>query len=86
MTRRTEYYQQLDAVGKTGNWEAWLAFFFAGVEQTSNQAIETARRILNLFEADRAKFNKLGRKAGNASRVFEQFTRRPLAPHNSALI
>ena len=69
-TRRTEYYQQLDAVRKTGNWEAWLTFFFAGVE--------TARRILNLFETDRAKFNKLGRKAGNASRVFEQFTRRPV--------
>lgn len=77
-TRRTEYYQQLDAVRKTGNWEAWLSFFFAGVEQTSNQAVETARRILNLFEADRAKFNNLGRKAGNASRVFEQFTRRPV--------
>jgi len=77
-TRRTQYYDQLDAVRRSGDWETWLAFFLDGVEQTSAQAVDTAQRILALFEADRAKLRALGRKAGSATLVFDQFTRRPL--------
>ena len=49
---------------RTGDWETWLTFFLEGVEQTSAQAVDTAQRILLLFEADRAKLRALGRKAG----------------------
>lgn len=77
-TRRGEYYAQLDRVRRTGDWETWLAFFIDGVEQTSRQAVDTAQRILALFESDRPKLRALGRKAGSASRVFEAFARRPL--------
>lgn len=77
-TRRQQYYEQLDAVRKTGDWEAWLAFFLEGVESTSQQAVDTAQRILALFHADREKVRGLGRRAGSALQVFEQFTRRPI--------
>lgn len=77
-TRRAQYYDQLDAVRRDGDWEAWLAFFLEGVEQTSTQAVDTARRILALFDADRLKLRGLGRRAGSAGQVFEQFARRPL--------
>lgn len=76
--RRAQYYQQLDDVRRTGDWEAWLGFFLQGVEQTSNQAIDTARRLLALFETDRAKLRDLGRRTGSALQVFEQFTRHPI--------
>lgn len=77
-THRQQYYDQLDAVRKTGEWEAWLVFFLEGVESTSRQAVETAQRVLELFEADREKVRTLGRRAGNAMQVFEQFARRPI--------
>jgi Fic family protein len=48
------------------------------VESTSQQAVDTAQRILALFEADREKVRGLGRRAGNALQVFEQFVRRPI--------
>jgi len=77
-THRQQYYDQLDAVRKTGNWEAWLAFFLDGVESTSQQAVATAQRVLELFDADREKVRTLGRRAGNVMQVFEQFARRPI--------
>jgi Fic family protein len=77
-TRRQQYYSQLDAVRRTGDWEDWLMFFLEGVESTSQQAVDTAQHILALFETDREKVRGLGRRAGNALQVFEQFVRRPI--------
>ncbi len=47
----------------------WLEFFLQGVIETSEQAVETARRILALFEDDRKKIEKLGSSGGSAFRV-----------------
>jgi Fic family protein len=77
-TRRRQYYEQLDAVRRNGDWEAWLRFFLEGVETTSQQAVDTAQRILALFDTDREKIRGLGRRAGNTLQVFEQFARRPI--------
>lgn len=75
---RTQYYEQLDAVRRTGDWEGWLAFFLKGVAQMSNQAVDTARQLLALFETDRLKLRTLGRRTGSALQLFDQFTRRPI--------
>ena len=77
-TRRADYYEQLDRVRKTGDWEAWLAFFLEGVEQVSREGVETAQRILALFDSDRPRLKSLGRTASRATRVFDAFTRSPL--------
>ena len=77
-TRRQQYYDQLDAIRRNGDWESWLRFFLEGVQTTSQQAVETAQRILKLFAEDRDKVRTLRRRAGNALQVFEQFVRRPI--------
>lgn len=77
-THRQRYYDELDAVRRTGDWEAWLVFFLEGVAETSTLAVESAHRALKLWETDRAKLHGLGRKAGSALQVFEQFTRQPI--------
>jgi len=76
---RDEYYRLLDAVRRTGEWEAWLDFFLEGVEQTATGAVETAHRLLHLFEADTARVRELGRAAANALRVFDALRNRPVA-------
>ena len=48
---RTRYYELLQVIRDTGDWEAWLAFFLTGVSEVSAQASDTARRILVLREA-----------------------------------
>jgi len=53
-THRQTYYDPLQQVRTEDAWEAWLRFFLRGVQQTSNQATEAARAILELFKQDRA--------------------------------
>ncbi|MGA8770731.1 MAG: Fic family protein, partial [Rhodomicrobium sp.] len=69
-THRQRYYDLLQKVRAEGDWESWLDFFLDGVSQTSNQAAETARVMLALFDADRAKIEGLGRPAASALRVY----------------
>jgi Fic family protein len=74
--RRETYYDLLQGVRERGDWEAWLEFFLDGVIETSNQAGDTAKRILSLFEADRARMDNLGRAASSALRVHQYFQSR----------
>ncbi len=77
-THRKEYYDLLQRVRERGDWEAWLDFFLAGVAETSRQAADTARQILNLFEADRRRIEQLGRPAASALRVHQQLQQKPI--------
>ena len=76
-THRQRYYDLLQKVRAEGDWESWLDFFLDGVSQTSNQAAETARVMLALFDADRAKIEGLGRPAASALRVYHLIQKRP---------
>lgn len=77
-SRREDYYQRLDAVRTRGDWEGWLRFFFDGVAATSGQAVDTAQRLLRLFQDDRERLRGAGRIAGTALQLHEAFTRNPL--------
>ncbi|HEX4910364.1 MAG TPA: Fic family protein [Permianibacter sp.] len=76
---RQTYYEHLQAVRDSGDWEAWLAFFLRGVIVVAAEATETARRILLLREQHRAAItDKLGRAAGNGHKVLEALFDRPI--------
>jgi Fic family protein len=51
---RAEYYARLNAV-RAGEWEEWIAFFLAGVEETARDAEATAEAVLALRDRDRAR-------------------------------
>ncbi len=76
---RTEYYRLLDAVRRTGDWEAWIDFFLEGVHTTATGAVDTALRLLALFDADRKRVGALSRGAANTQRIFALFRQRPAA-------
>lgn len=76
---RQEYYERLQAVRDTGDFEGWLAFFLRGVADVSVEAADTARRILELRERHRSEITeRLGRAAGNGHRVLERLYERPI--------
>ena len=75
---RTAYYDLLQRVRTHGDWEAWIDFFLAGVEETGNQAAETAARLLRLFQSDRQKLHALGRKGLSALKLHEILQRKPV--------
>jgi Fic family protein len=51
---RALYYELLDRVRTEGDWEAWVDFFLEGVEQTAHGAVQTAKRLVDLFQQDTA--------------------------------
>lgn len=77
-THRERYYELLQRVRLTGDWETWLEFFLDGVTETAEQATGAARRILDLFERDRQRIEALGRAAGSAHRIHGYLRRHPI--------
>ncbi|MGY3131127.1 Fic family protein [Bradyrhizobium sp. USDA 4501] len=77
-THRKRYYELLQRVRETGDWESWISFFLEGVIETATQATETARQLLELFEKDRRAISALGRPAASTLRVHQLLQKRPL--------
>jgi Fic family protein len=84
-SHRQQYYDLLQRVREQGDWETWLDFFLSGVKETSEQAAETARQILKLFEKDRARIEDLGRPAASALRVHQYLQSKPLLSVSAAV-
>jgi len=74
---RAEYYDLLDRVRRNGDWEAWVDFFLKGVEQTASGAVQTARRLVTLFEEDARRIQRSGRASANALSVIHALRQRP---------
>ena len=75
---RAAYYDLLQRVRTHGDWEAWLDFFLRGVEETANQAAETAGRLIQLFQKDRARLHAEGRKGLSALKLHEILQKGPV--------
>lgn len=75
---RQYYYELLQQVRERGDWEAWLEFFLEGVKETSDQAADTAKQILELFDTDRQKIEGLGRPATSALLVHQYLQSKPI--------
>ena len=76
---RGTYYDLLDHVRRTGDWEAWLAFFLEGVKLTAEGAVSTAQRLSRMFQNDRNRVEQAGgRKAGSGLRVHDALKSQPI--------
>lgn len=76
---RAVYYELLDRVRGDGDWEAWVDFFLEGVEQTAHGAVQTARRLVTLFQQDAQRAQATGRGAANVLRVLDALRQRPMS-------
>jgi len=75
---RQAYYNHLQLVRETGDWEEWIQFFLKGVIETANQAIETAQRILKLFTDDKEKMEAAAKPSASTLIVHHYFQRHPV--------
>lgn len=82
-THRQYYYELLNTVRLTGDWEAWLDFFAEAVIVTATQAVETAQQLLNLSHQDHDKIIGLGRAAASTLQVHRALMEHPIATSGS---
>ena len=80
---RSEYYERLQSIRDDGDWESWLRFFLRAVASVSNEAADTARRIVELRERHRNLIiNDFGRVAANALVILESLYSQPIVTVN----
>jgi Fic family protein len=82
---RPAYYELLNRVRLSGDWESWLEFFADAVVSSATLAAESARRLLDLATADAARIHGLGRATDSALAVHEALQRQPLATPKSLM-
>lgn len=75
---RQIYYDRLQQVRLTGDWEGWVRFFSDAVANTANQAVQIAQELNNLLRQDKARLMQLGRLAGSATHILEALFRNPV--------
>jgi len=76
---RQTYYELLNRVRETGDWETWLEFFAEAVEASARQAAGSARRLLDLASSDALRIEKLGRASVSALAIHRSLQRQPIA-------
>ncbi|MDH5328154.1 MAG: Fic family protein [Gammaproteobacteria bacterium] len=82
---RPTYYELLNQVRLSGDWEAWLLFFVDAVVATANQAADTAQQLSALRQHDKARLNGLGRQQGSASQIIDALFQQPIASINKLI-
>ena len=75
---RDTYYRLLNQVRTDGDWETWVDFFLEGICDTADNAVTTAKNLVELFKADETKVQSLGRAASSTLHVFQRFKQRPI--------
>lgn len=76
---RQYYYELLNNVRLTGDWESWLDFFAEAVIATATQAVETAQQLLDLSNTHRDVISALGRAAASTLRIHRALMEHPIA-------
>ncbi len=79
---RQRYYELLNEVRQTGDWEAWLDFFADAVIHTATQAVKTAQQLTKLSVEDGQRINGLKRISGSAHLIHKAMLERPMASPN----
>lgn len=76
--RREEVERRLTAVRAGGEWEEWTAFFLEGIASVARDAVASARELLALVAADRARLLEHEGMSIFALRLFELLPRHPV--------
>jgi len=70
--------RSFEPVRTDGDWEEWLGFFAEGVREMAENAVDTAKSLLQVGNEDLARIRQLGRLSGSCLQVHNVLKRRPV--------
>ncbi len=76
---RQQYYDHLQSIPETGDWESWIEFFLTGVIETAEQGAKTIQAIVALFDEDRAKISNSGRSTAAVLSIYNFLQDHPIS-------
>jgi len=80
---RQVYYDRLQQVRITGDWESWLLFFVDAIAETATQAVATAQQLNKLRNEHRTALSDLGRMSVSTRKVLDVMFEFPIANINT---
>jgi Fic family protein len=75
---REAYYRELNAVRDTGDYEHWIDFFAEALRHSAEVAVQTGRRVIEVFHQDREELRK-ERSPGNYLLIQEALQSKPVS-------
>ena len=76
---RKTYYNHLQTIRKTGDWESWIKFFLIGIAETAHQATQIAQEIIHLFNEDRTSIEKSDQSTAATLTIFCYLQQHPIS-------
>lgn len=81
---QSEYYNELQRIRDSGDWELWMNFFLNGIYEVSSEAIKTSKKIMDLRKEFQQSINeKFGNKSGLALQLLDGLFNKPIITINS---
>lgn len=75
---RIEYYDRMTEVRNKGNYEQWIMFFLAAIDESAGDAIQTIDELTVLKARNEKIIEKMGRSSNNVLRVFRYLESNPI--------
>ena len=75
---RVEYYDRMNEVRRTGNYEQWVRFFLEAFRESASDAVKTIDRLTDLRKSNEEKIKTLGRSSKAASNLFYYLEANPI--------
>lgn len=75
---RQYYYELLNSIRETGDWETWLKFFAEAVINTAGEAVGSINKLAQMAEQDKASIAALGKAAPSVQAIHTAMLERPI--------
>lgn len=75
---QVEYYDRMDEVRRSGNYEQWVAFFLEAVSASARDTLSSIERMVALHDGNVARLPASTRRRDNARILFEYVEQHPL--------
>ena len=75
---RVEYYDRMNEVRRTGNYEQWVRFFLEAFRESASDAVKTIDRLTDLRKSNEEKIKTLGRSSKAALNLFYYLEANPI--------
>lgn len=75
---RVEYYDRMNEVRRTGNYEQWVRFFLEAFRESASDAVKTIDLLTDLRKSNEEKIKTLGRSTKAALNLFYYLEANPI--------
>ena len=80
---RETYFDMLHSYHQKGEVDRWISFFLQGVIEVSKDAIDTSKKINDLYRKDLKRIQSMGRSTPKGTKILENLYRLPVVNVNT---